>query len=415
MSMTMREFQAFVKSIAGRLPSPSAILKWVRKDRTIRYTVAKGLEYERQSTGTSSISDFYATVQADIPDIRNIPPQLQLNTDEMKMKSEPKKEKVFSIKEDFEGTGKKAQRLKNKNISWHGTCVITSSPMPDFPINKVPPIFISPHVEVPPDLEATNSRFDLFRFFLAGTPKSGWIRTEILLEYAKRFVIPFFKEQRLKLGLTETATAIWWLDGDDTRRSAELIDLCRQNHVHVIIFPAGSTSGIQPNDNGIIGAIQQKTRSKMKDGYRRKGAVEERFIVINALHSAIAQSLSDHQISAKAWEVSGVYPWNESVHYLDEESRNRISSLDAKRSVDKVVPTAGRKLPITSAVLTADPRIRDRVADEFDRNRPKREARQAKRGLKKKPQVTSSRGGGKKRSQKVRERFFIYSKSNILL
>ena len=151
----------------------------------------------------------------------------------------------------------------------------------------------------------------------------------------------------------------------------------------MIIFPGGTTTANQPDDNGIIGSIQKKQKSIRSHDYdfRLSGVGEDRLVSMKCLHIAVVQTLSDYRLTSKAWKVTGIFPLYESVHYMDRESRKLILPDQVKSSVDIVVPTSGRKIPISSAVLTSNSSISDRIREESDRNKTKREARQAKRGI----------------------------------
>jgi hypothetical protein len=261
--------------------------------------------------------------------------------------------------------------------------------MKDFPMEQLPPIMIFPAVNVPEDADKLNRSFDRFQFHLAATPLSGWIRDEILEDYAKLYVIPYLKRQREKLNLPANARAIWWLDGDNSRRNASFIRLCAEHHIEIVIFPASTTSGTQPNDHGIIGSIQQKLKSIKAHDYNDRigGVVNERTALLTALHSACVQTLGDFRITSKAWLRTGVFPFSITVHFLDNETRNRLTPDQVTSSVDTIVPRSGKQLALGSAVLTADPRIADRVQDEADRNESARNARREKR------RGASTRGG----------------------
>lgn len=388
-SMISPEIRLEVESVTGKNPSQSWLTKFAHREE-FKFVMPKELEYERMATGSSqTIEEFYARVEKDIPNIREIDPSLQINLDELKVKFSSKKMKVIALKKDYQSTGERPVRVKNKDPKWHGTCAVVSSPMKDFPINQLPPIMIFPAVNVPEDAKTLNSSFDRFQFHLEATPKTGWIRDEILIEYAKKFVIPYFKLQREKLSLPPNAMAIWWLDGDNSRRSPELIRLCAENYIALAIFPASTSSGTQPNDHGIIGSIQQKVKSIKAHDYKSRieGVVQERTALLTALHSACVQTLCDFRITSTAWLRTGVYPWDISVHFLGNEARSHLTLDQVSSSVDIVVPRSGKQLALGSAVLTADPRIADRFQAEADRNAAARNARRERR------QGASNRGG----------------------
>lgn len=387
-SMNRFEIVPEIESVTGKHPSSSWVTKFAHSEG-IKFVKPKQLEYERKATGSQTIEEFYARVEKDIPDIREIDPSLQINLDELKIKFSTKEMKVIALEKDFKGTGERPVRVQNGDPKWHGTCAVVSSPMKDFPISQLPPIVIFPAVNVPQDAVSLNTSFDRFQFHLAATPKSGWIRDEILVDYARSYVIPYFKLQRKKLNLPDNARAIWWLDGDNSRRNPELIRLCAANFIEIAVFPSNTSSGTQPNDHGIIGSIQQKLKSIKAHDYkaRLEGVVNERAALLNALHSACVQTLCDFRITSTAWLRTGVYPWNITVHFLGNETRNHLTPDRVTSSVDTVVPRKGKQLALGSAVLTADPLIADRLQAEADNNASARIARRQKRD------GASTRGG----------------------
>ena len=76
------------------------------------------------------------------------------------------------------------------------------------------------------------------------------------LWYYKTIAIPFFKQQRQRLGLAETAWGVFWIDGEsvamDPVFELELRDLFCQNYILVIKGPASTTEITQLLDASMV-------------------------------------------------------------------------------------------------------------------------------------------------------------------
>jgi hypothetical protein len=118
-SMTRDELRTQIESVTGRLPSKDWASKYAH-GKDYMFVMPKELEYERMATGSAqTIEEFYARVEKDIPYIREIDPSLQINLDELKVKFATKKMKVVALKQDYQGTGERPVRVKNKDVRWY--------------------------------------------------------------------------------------------------------------------------------------------------------------------------------------------------------------------------------------------------------------------------------------------------------
>jgi len=82
------------------------------------------------------------------------------------------------------------------------------------------------------------------------------------LWYYKTIAIPFFKQQRERLGLPETAWGVFWIDGEsvamDPVMELELRDLFEQNYILVIKGPASTTEITQLLDASMVFRLSHK-------------------------------------------------------------------------------------------------------------------------------------------------------------
>lgn len=169
------------------------------------------------------------------------------------------------------------------------TCVSASG-------HAIPPMMVYPRKKCVPD----NLRDGAVPGTLFTNSESGWINADLCLEWFKFFLeqIPFARPILLIL------------DGHTSHTSIELIDLARENKIHLLCLPPHTTHILQPLDVGVFKSFKANF-SKACTNYLSKHP--GRVITVEKLASLVAEawplSMSTVNILS-GFRKCGIYPFN---------------------------------------------------------------------------------------------------------
>ena len=88
---------------------------------------------------------------------------------------------------------------------------------------------------------------------------SGWMESANFIQWFEKMFLAAVKH------LTETAPVILFFDGHHSHLSIKLIELARNNNVHLVCFPPHTTHLIQPLDVGVFGPMKSAWKGILKE------------------------------------------------------------------------------------------------------------------------------------------------------
>lgn len=205
------------------------------------------------------------------------------------------------------------------------TCVICMSAGGSF----VPPMIIFPRKRSHPLL-------------MKGAPPgaihechpSGWIQTNLFTKWFEHFI------QHVKP--SRESPILLLLDGHTSHtRNLELIDLARQNHVHLLSIPPHSSHKIQPLDKSFMGPLKKYISDEIRSWVRNNTRPLTQYDMMEVFGHAYLRTQSG-EIAVSGFRVTGLYPVDRSV-FKDHD----FIELDSNEENITPEPTALPFTPVT--------------------------------------------------------------------
>jgi len=218
---------------------------------------------------------------------------------------------------------------------------------------------ILPLAEFPLNLEAFADKFHW-----AGQ-SSGWITEEIFYSWVTEAFIPHVNRRRVELK-AENERAILFIDSHESRRSPRALEALKAANIDTYTFSSHSTHVAQPLDLGINRSFKTKLRAARSEGPSNTVA-ERRIRLLKKCARACHEALYDETI-IKAWEKSGLSPWNVETtlksEYVIEEVPPEIAKAGMKRKRSKI--------SLTERLLTDQNLINELKNKKEEKEKPKR-------------------------------------------
>lgn len=101
---------------------------------------------------------------------------------------------------------------------------------------------------------------------LYAVSNSGWMENETYESWFQKMFIPAVKH------LTKTRPVVLFFDGHYSHISIRLIEISRENNIHLVLLPSNTTHVLQPLDVGVYGPLKQAWKKILADFKRQTRA-----------------------------------------------------------------------------------------------------------------------------------------------
>ena len=277
-------------------PSLSWCDKWVKSKDDLKKVYPKNVEYDRAlATTKENFVDWFGRIHQEInPD--NINVHLISNMDETMINSSVERLKVV-VPRDITPT----KAGPSDKADMHITAVLCIFADGD----HTKPTLIFPLKEFPNDCLSN------LEFFNFSGQESGWITSELFLQWTEKVYIPHVKEVRRKYNIPEHSWGVLYLDSHDSRRSKRALELLKENHVHVVTIVAHASHVQQPLDVGVNGAFKMNLK-KFKPKMKGLSMELRRPLLLEAVQHALYNAFYPGSVRA-AFKRAGLHPFDVTV------------------------------------------------------------------------------------------------------
>ena len=267
---------------------------WVRNLRKvypdrIKFSLPRYLEPERAGVQVRDLEDFYQLLRKTVKD-KDIDPRLMANADETMLLEGKKRIKVLIPAEC--GRPIVSEEKPRMHITLLA-CVFASG---DFEI----PLAIINTQHVPVDLPP-----DVVGSLHWRHQPSGWITSQILLDWFNQVFLPRVEERRRQFQLTDR-WALLLVDGHASRANPELLRMAMENKIEILTYVAHASHLQQVLDCGIFRQFKSILSSKRLKAPPASAAEWRKEILVKTI-GAIHTACAPHFIRA-AWRDSGRWP-----------------------------------------------------------------------------------------------------------
>lgn len=181
----------------------------------------------------------------------------------------------------------------------------------------IPPLIIFKGVRWNPEL----TRGCLPNSLVKLSPK-GWINSEIFLQWLQFFINAIPKERPV----------IVLMDSHASHISPAVIELAKQNEVHLFTFPAHTSHLLQPLDVGIYRPLKSAWNQSVNDYMREKnGEKPSRYNFNEIFTRAMVKSFSPTNIE-HAFRKSGISPLNKNAIAPEAIAPAKFTETDPQRN-----------------------------------------------------------------------------------
>ena len=91
-----------------------------------------------------------------------------------------------------------------------------------------------------------------------------------MMDYLSNVLLPYIQQKRKELQLKNDFPALVIFDRFKAQCTTGILDLLRNNHIHVVIVPANCTDKLQPLDISVNKAAKEFLRRQFQDWYSSK-------------------------------------------------------------------------------------------------------------------------------------------------
>ena len=364
-------------------PSLSWCDKWVKSKDDLKKVYPKNVEYDRAlATTKENFVDWFGRIHQEInPD--NINVHLISNMDETMINSSVERLKVV-VPRDITPT----KAGPSDKADMHITAVLCIFADGD----HTKPTLIFPLKEFPNDCLSN------LEFFNFSGQESGWITSELFLQWTEKVYIPHVKEVRRKYNIPEHSWGVLYLDSHDSRRSKRALELLKENHVHVVTIVAHASHVQQPLDVGVNGAFKMNLK-KFKPKMKGLSMELRRPLLLEAVQHALYNAFYPGSVRA-AFKRAGLHPFDVTV-VLSNPYTNSAQDIEILN-----IPTQKKRsgLKMDGRVITNDNFLVE-LGEQKEKAAAKRMATaEAKKALKRK---ATDKDISKTKSKKQKKGDFI--------
>lgn len=137
--------------------------------------------------------------------------------------------------------------------------------------------------------------------------ESGWMETSHFVEWFETIFINFANQI--------DGPKLLIFDGHSSHISIQLIELARNNNIHLICLPAHSSHVLQPLDVCVYKPVKTKWKELLNDYYSSGNNIVSKEDFPQLLEKVRSQVLS-RTVAVSGFENTGIYPLNPSKLYL---------------------------------------------------------------------------------------------------
>jgi hypothetical protein len=162
----------------------------------------------------------------------------------------------------------------------------------------LPMCIILPYANIPSEL--TGSVSPNFRIYLS--PK-GFMTKQLLFNIFKEVIVPSINERRQLLGW-QSEPSLVIADGHTSRNNPELLQVCAENNIDLVILPSHLSHIIQPNDSFVNAVFKNSVRNNDNVSISLD-AKEKKINFMERIKEACSKSLINTTI-CESWKSCGI-------------------------------------------------------------------------------------------------------------
>lgn len=270
--------------------------KWVKTRDDLKKVYPKHVDYDRAlATTEENFVDWFTRIHAEInPD--SIDVRLVSNMDETMINSSVERLEVV-VPRDVTPTKAGPSDKADMHIT-AVLCIFADG-------THTKPTLIFPLKEFP------NDCLNNLEFFNFSGQESGWITSELFLQWTQNAYIPHVKEIRKKNNIPDDSWGVLYLDSHDSRRNKQALELLKENHIHVVTIVAHASHVQQPLDVGVNGAFKMNLK-KYKPKMKGLSMELRRPMLLEAVQHALYNAFYPNSVKA-AFNRAGLHPFDVTV------------------------------------------------------------------------------------------------------
>ena len=209
------------------------------------------------------------------------------------------------------------------------TAVICASSSGQF----VPPMLIFPRVRGKPELGEHTPPGTLLQYH-----PSGWMQMHLFTEWFKHFL------KHTKPSQSDPAILI--LDGHATHtRNIDVVDMARENHVHIIVLPPHCTHRMQPLDVAVMGPLSTYYSKEVENYiFNHPGRTVTQFQVGELFGRAYLKAATPSN-ALSGFRKCGIAPFNDGVFTEHDFLAATVTDIPQQKEQHVIEPSPSTSKP----------------------------------------------------------------------
>ncbi len=316
------DLRLFVKSFldkAGRscpyfkdnMPGEEWVRSFLERHRNMLSTrMCQNITRKRAAVSVETVTRFFDNLEDTLKDV---PPENVVNYDETNLTDDPKAKLMIFRK----GT-KYAERILNTSksaVSLMFACAANGQFLPPYIVYKAERLMDS-WVQGGP----VSARYN--------RTKSGWFDGHCFRDWLQRLAVPYFQH------LSNDFPRVIIGDNLASHLSADVIEICELNRIHMLFLPPNSTHLLQPLDVAVYGPMKAAWRKVLTEWKKADGRFYTTMPKVHfpRLLFSLLQSMEDkEEYAISGFRTTGLYP-------LDRQKViNKLTKADVSPSAHHLV------------------------------------------------------------------------------